>query len=256
MLTLLKNIEFFFFALFHTSGGMLLLSFQCVLEFRHLFANSRRILKMMLEVGWKTLPLASMIGLFTGMITALQTGVELKNLGIHEQIGTIVGLSLVREMGPVFTAFIIAARVGAAWAAEIGAMNVSEEVDALRSLGIYPVRFLAMPRFFAAITMQPVLTIYSIVVGIWGGALVSVHYLGVPRFIYYKRLFNALEMEDVTLGLLKAFVFGAIFSIVCCFMGLSTQNGAEGVGRSTTRSVVISLSLILVADYFITRFMG
>lgn len=256
MFTLLKKIESFFFDLFTTAGGMLLLLIQCILESRLVFSNARRILKMMLEVGWKTLPLASMIGLFTGMIIALQTGVELKNLGIHEQIGTIVGLSLVREMGPVFTAFIIAARVGAAWAAEIGTMSVSEEIDALRSLGIYPVRFLAMPRFFAAITMQPILTIYSIVVGMWGGALVSVNYLGVQRFIYYKRMFNALEMEDVTLGLGKAFVFGAIFSLVCCYMGLTTKNGAEGVGRSTTRSVVISLSLILVADYFITRFMG
>lgn len=256
MFTVLKRIEGFFFELFTTAGGMLLLLVQCILEIRHVFSNARRILKMMLEVGWKTLPLASMIGLFTGMITALQTGVELKNLGLHEQIGTIVGLSLVREMGPVFTAFIIAARVGAAWAAEIGTMSVSEEVDALRSMGINPVRFLAMPRFFAAITMQPILTVYSIVVGMWGGALVSINYLGVPRIIYYKRMFDSLEIEDVTLGLCKAFVFGGIFSLVCCYTGLMTKNGAQGVGRSTTRSVVISLSLILVADYFITRFLG
>jgi len=182
--------------------------------------------------------------------------VELKNLGLQQQVGTIVGLSLVREMGPVFTAFIIAARVGAAWAAEIGTMSVSEEIDALRSMGISPVRYLAMPRFLAAITMQPVLTVYSIVVGMWGGALVSVNYLGVPQLIYYKRMFRSLEIHDITLGLGKAFVFGAIFSIVCCYMGLTTKNGAEGVGRATTRSVVISLTLILVADYFITRFLG
>ena len=135
-------------------------------------------------------------------------------------------------------------------------MSVSEEIDALRSLGIRPVRFLAMPRFFSAITMQPLLTVYSIVVGMWGGALVSVNYLGVSQTIYYKKMYDSLDMHDLALGLWKAFVFGVLFSIVCCYTGLTTKNGAEGVGRSTTRSVVMSLSLILVADYFISRFMG
>ena len=235
---------------------MLILLGQCLLEARFVFAGFGRFLRQILEVGWNTLPLASMIALFTGMITALQTGVELKNLGLEQQIGTVVGLSLVREMGPVFTAFIIAARVGAAWAAELGTMSVSEELDALRSLGIRPIRFLAMPRFLAAVTMQPLLTVYSIVVGIWGGAMVSVNYLGVPSSVYYKRMFDSLEMHDLSLCLSKAVVFGAIFSIVSCHTGLVTKNGAEGVGHSTTRSVVVSLSLILVADYFITRFLG
>ena len=253
---ILKRIQDFFLDLFASAGGMVLLLIECILELRYVFASPRRILIQFLEVGCNTLPLASMIALFTGMITALQTGVELKNLGLQEQIGTIVGLSLVREMGPVFTAFIVAARVGASWAAELGTMSVSEEIDALRSLGISPVRFLAMPRFFSAITMQPILTVYSIVVGMWGGALVSVNYLGVPTAIYYKKMYDALDMHDLVLGLGKAFVFGALFSIVCCYTGLTTQNGAEGVGRSTTRSVVVSLSLILVADYFISRFMG
>jgi phospholipid/cholesterol/gamma-HCH transport system permease protein len=253
---ILKRIQDFFLDLFVTAGGMVLLLVECILELRYVFANPRRILTQLLEVGCNTLPLASMIALFTGMITALQTGVELKNLGLQEQIGTIVGLSLVREMGPVFTAFIVAARVGAAWAAELGTMSVSEEIDALRSLGIRPVRFLAMPRFFSAITMQPLLTVYSIVVGMWGGALVSVNYLGVSQTIYYKKMYDSLDMHDLALGLWKAFVFGVLFSIVCCYTGLTTKNGAEGVGRSTTRSVVMSLSLILVADYFISRFMG
>jgi phospholipid/cholesterol/gamma-HCH transport system permease protein len=256
MITVLKRIEAIFTDIFDTAGGMLLLLMQCLIEMKFVLSSARRVLRQMLEVGWNTLPLASMIGMFTGMITSLQTGVELKNLGFQQQIGAIVGLSLVREMGPVFTAFIVAARVGASWAAEIGAMSVSEEIDALRSLGIRPVRFLAMPRFVAAVTMQPLLTIYSIVVGIWGGALVSVNYLHVSRRVYYKRLFDALETRDITLCLWKTLVFGAIFSIVSCYSGLTTQNGAEGVGRSTMRSVVISLSLFLVADYFITRFLG
>ena len=253
---IISRIESFFAELFATAGGMILLLGQCLLEIRHLFSGIKRVLRQLVEVGWSTLPLASMIGLFTGMITALQTGVELKNLGLQHQIGTIVGLALVREMGPVFTAFIISARVGAAWAAELGTMSVSEEIDALRSLGIRPVRFLAMPRFVAAVTMQPLLTVYSIIVGIWGGALVSVTYLRISGNVFYKKLYSALELNDMILGLWKAVVFGAIFSIVCCYMGLTTRNGAKGVGTSTTRSVVISLTLILVADYFINRFMG
>ena len=255
MLSLFKRIEAVFSDIFLTAGGMVLLLGECIIELKYFASNARRIIRQMMEVGWNTLPLASMIGLFTGMITSLQTGVELKNLGLQQQVGTIVGLSLVREMGPVFTAFIVAARVGASWAAELGAMSVSEEIDALRSLGIRPVRFLAMPRFLAAITMQPILTVYSIVVGIWGGALVSVNYLGVSRHVYYKRLFDYLAMIDLRLCLWKALVFGALFSIVSCYTGLTTTNGAEGVGRSTTRAVVISLSLVLVADYFITRFL-
>jgi len=256
MITFLKRIEAIFTDIFDSTGGMLLLLMQCLIEVKFVLSSARRVLRQMLEVGWNTLPLASMIGMFTGMITSLQTGVELKNLGLQQQIGAIVGLSLVREMGPVFTAFIVAARVGASWAAEIGAMSVSEEIDALRSLGIRPVRFLAMPRFVAAVTMQPLLTIYSIVVGIWGGALVSVNYLRVSQRVYYKRLFDALKTQDIILCLWKTLVFGAILSIVSCYSGLTTENGAEGVGRSTMRSVVISLSLFLVADYFITRFLG
>ena len=255
-MNLWRRIEHLFADLFTTAGGMVLLCGKCVLDGRYIFRNFQRPLSQMLEVGWNTLPLASMIGVFTGMITALQTGVELKNLGLQQQVGTVVGLSLVREMGPVFTAFIISARVGSAWAAEIGTMSVSEEIDALRSLGIYPVRFLAMPRFFFFFLMQGLLTLYFIVVGMWGGAVFNVNYLNVPSQIFYSRMFDSLTMQDVFTGLWKTVVFAIIFSIVSCYTGLTTENGAKGVGRSTTRSVVISLSLILIADYFISRFMG
>jgi len=251
-----RRFESAFEYLFTATGGMALLLAEILRNIRHVSADRRRILRQMLEVGWNTLPLASMIGFFTGMITSLQTGMELKTLGLHHQIGSIVGISLAREMGPVFAALIVAARVGAAWTAEIGTMSVSEEVDALRSLGIRPVRFLGLPRFVASIIMLPILTVYAIMVGIWGGAMVSANYLGVPSRIYYRRMWDSLELADIRLCLLKAFFFGVIISIVSTWCGLATTNGAEGVGRSTTRSVVITLSLILVADYFITRFIG
>jgi len=138
MITVLKRIEAIFTDIFDTAGGMLLLLMQCLIEVKFVLSSARGVLRQMLEVGWNTLPLASMIGMFTGMITSLQTGVELKNLGLQQQIGAIVGLSLVREMGPVFTAFIVAARVGASWAAEIGAMSVSDLLDFLPCPALSP----------------------------------------------------------------------------------------------------------------------
>jgi phospholipid/cholesterol/gamma-HCH transport system permease protein len=190
------------------------------------------------------------------MVTALQTGLELKELGLVEAVGTVVGLSVVQEMGPVITAFIICGRVGAAMTAELGTMNVTEEIDVLRSLGIHPVRFLVVPRFVAAVLMVPVLTIYSILIGIWGGSIVATNYLGITSQIYYSRMFDSLELKHIVHGMSKTFLFGAIISIVCCHMGLSASNGVEGVGKSTMRAVVVSLTLILISDFFMTRFIG
>ena len=251
MLTYIENV---FGRLFLLSGEMMILFVQSVYGIRHAFTNLRRTLRQMEEIGVNTLPLAVMIGLFTGMVVALQTGTELKELGLEDAVGAIVGLSMVREMGPVITGFIIAGRMGAAMAAELGTMAVTEEVDALRTMGINPVRYLVVPRFFASITMQPLLTIYSIIVGVWGGKVISTSYFRIPENVYYDRLFRAVELDDVVTGLSKTIVFGAIISIVCCYCGLTTKGGAEGVGKSTTRAVVIALTMILVSDYFMTRF--
>jgi len=182
---------------------------------------------------------------------ALQTGLELRKFGLQEIVGGVVGLSVTREMGPVITAFILAARVGAAMAAELGTMKVSEEIDALRALGIRPERFLVMPRVLASLTMQPILTAYSVLVGVWGGSLISMTFLGVSSDIFWKRLQTATEAGDVLSGALKSLVFAAIISTVCCHQGMTTEGGAEGVGRSTTRAVVISLTMILVSDYLL-----
>ncbi len=256
VMILLSRIETFFTSLFYTSGQMVLLFSQSIGQLRYAFRNANRVLRQMFEIGYNTLPLAAMIGLFTGMIVALQTGIELKKLSLQQVIGGIVGLSLVREMGPVITAFIIAGRVGAGMAAELGTMAVSEEIHALRAMGINPVRYLVMPRFLASVTMQPILTVYAIVIGIWGGGLISSTYLGIDQVIYYNQLYRALELSDITKGLSKTLIFGTIYSIVCCYMGMSAENGAAGVGKATTRAVVISLTMILVADHFMSRFVG
>lgn len=256
MVAILRKTEDIFARLFETSGGIMVLFFSSIAEVRYIGRNLDKLLKQMQEVGFNTLPLASLIGLFTGMIVALESGLELKELGLEHIVASIVAFSMMREMGPVITAMISAGRVGAGMAAELGTMTVNEEIDALRSMGINPVRFLVMPRFWATILMQPLLTMYAVVIGIWGGSLVSSALLGITYDQFMHSVFRALEISDIIFGLSKTVVFGAMYSIISCYMGLTTSRGAEGVGRSTTRAVVISLTMILVADYFIGRFFG
>jgi phospholipid/cholesterol/gamma-HCH transport system permease protein len=254
-MTVLLYFRNLFEALFERSGQMVLLFCQTLGELRQLHRRINPTLLCMKQFGVNTLPLAAFIGFFVGMVTALQTGTELKKLGLTDLLaGPIVGVSLMREMGPVITAVIICGRVGAAMTAELGTMVVTDEIDVLRSLGISPVRFLVLPRFVASVTMVPALTAYSVMIGIWGGALVTTRYLGVSQTVFYNELFATLKMHDIVSGIGKTFFFGAIIAIVCCYCGLSTTRGAEGVGRSTMRAVVISLTAILISDYFLTRF--
>ncbi len=245
------TLEGYFQRMFLMAGEMVLLFGRALGETRHAPRKFPAVLRQMLHIGYHTLPLTAMVGLFTGMIVALQTGIELRKFGLQQIVGGVVGLSVTREMGPVITAFIIAARVGAAMAAELGTMKVGEEIDALRALGIRPERYLVMPRILAALTMQPILTAYSVLVAVWGGAFVSAGLLGVSSDIYWRRLESATEAGDVLTGTLKSAVFAAIISTVCCQQGMATQGGAQGVGRATTRSVVISLTMILIADYLL-----
>lgn len=245
-----------FHALFAYSGEMLILLGQTLLELPGLWQGRRRLLRQLFEIGVNTFPLIAMISVFIGMVAALRTGYELSGFNLQEVIGTIVGLSMVCEMGPVITAVLVVGRVGSAMAAELGTMAVNEEIDALRAMGINPVRYLVVPRFVATLVMLPILTIYGILIGIWGGALISSTYLRVPSTIYYKRLYAAVTLGHLQHGMEKTLVFATIISMVCCHMGIKTENGAEGVGKSTTRAVVVSLTLILVANYFMTRFLG
>jgi phospholipid/cholesterol/gamma-HCH transport system permease protein len=246
-----------FETMFHDTGQIALLFLRGVRETPSLGRGWRRFVIQLNRVGVDSVPLVLMIGLFTGMVIALQTGIALKeNFGAEGQLGIIVGLTLVREMGPVITAFIIAGRVGSAIAAELGTMAVAEEIDALRSMGISPVRYLYVPRLFAMLIMQPVLTVFSVLVGIWGGALVVAGYLNFPATIYYNRVFEAIEWKDIVDGFSKTFVFAALIATISTYAGMTTRNGAEGVGRSTTKAVVVSLTMVLVFDYLMTRFLA
>ncbi|HEU0265839.1 MAG TPA: ABC transporter permease [Geobacterales bacterium] len=236
-------------------GEMLILLGRTLYFFREAPRNFQSILVQMVIIGADTLPVASVMGLFVGMVLALQTGIELRNYGANNIIGAIVGLSMVRELGPVMTSFLVAGRVGSAMAAEIGVMKVYEEIDALKTLDIDPVRYLAMPRLIAALLCVPALTIYADVIGMLGGALIS--HLHPKIFLsystYYDSLKTALNLKEIGRGLIKSFFFGGIIAQVACYVGFQTSGGARGIGQSTTRAVVLSFMLILATDYLLTR---
>lgn len=190
--------------------------------------------------------------LFTGMIVSLQTGQVLRDFGQESSLGYIVTLGMCREMGPVFTCLSLAGLVGSTYAAEIGTMKVSEEVDALEVMSIDPVYYLVMPRLLALGLAAVVLTIYANVIGIVGGALVARANFDVDLEIFMKNGREALKMKDVYGGLLKSFIFGMTIGTVACAQGLRAEGGPAGVGRATLHSVVISFMLILVFDYLLT----
>ncbi|WP_026843251.1 MlaE family ABC transporter permease [Citrifermentans bremense] len=236
-------------------GEMVILQWKIIYFLREAPRNVQSILTQMAVIGWDTLPVASVMAFFVGMVLALQTGVELQKYGGQNIIGAIVGHSMVRELGPVMTSFLVAGRCGSAMAAELGVMTVYEEIDALKTLDINPVRYLAMPRFIACIVCVPALVIYSDVIGIIGGALISnLHpQIFVSYATYYDSLTDALKIKEIGIGLTKSVAFGSIIALVSCYVGFSTSGGARGIGQSTTRSVVLSFMLILVADYILTR---
>ncbi|MFA7061430.1 MAG: ABC transporter permease [Pedobacter sp.] len=236
-------------------GEVLILLWRTLLSFREAPRNLTSIFSQMTIIGYETLPVASVMAFFMGMVLALQTGMELYKYGTQDIIGGIVGLSMVRELGPVMTSFLVAGRAGSAMAAELGVMKVYEEIDALQTLDIDPVRYLVMPRLIAALICVPILTIYADCVGMIGGAIIS--HLHPRLFISYSAYTDSLRMalkfKEISDGLIKSFFFGGIIAIICCYVGFKTSGGARGIGIATTRSVVLSFMLILVADYFLTR---
>jgi len=236
-------------------GEMLMLLGQTVYFFREAPRNIQSIFVQMSIIGYDTLPVASVMAFFVGMVLALNTGVELQKYGGQNIIGAIVGHSMVRELGPVMTSFLVAGRVGSAMAAEIGVMKVYEEIDALKTLDINPIRYLAMPRLIACLICVPALVIYTDCVGIVGGAVISNLHpkIFVSYATYYDSLTDALKLREIGNGLIKSVVFGALISLVACHTGFKTSGGARGIGQATTRSVVLSFMLILIADYFLTR---
>jgi len=212
------------------------------------------LFQQMVRVGVDTLPVAMITAFFTGMVLALQSGYTLETMmkGVSQFVGSIVSLSMVRELGPVLTALIASGRGGSSVAAEIGTMKVTEQVDALSTLAANPIQYLAVPRYMAFALMMPVLTIFADLTGWLGGLLVAVLRLSSTSTVYIDSTLRAVVTGDILGGLFKSVFFGAAIAVVSCYEGFHTEGGAEGVGRSTTNAVVVSFMVVLVSDYFLT----
>jgi len=220
----------------------------------------RKTFQQVYFIGLKSVLVICLTGAFTGMVLGLQGYYVLVKYGSVGSIGSAVALSLIREMGPVLTAVMVVARAGSAMAAEIGIMRISEQIDALDTMGINPIRFLISPRLAGAILSFPLLTAIFDVVGIFGGYLTgSVLLGGVTSGIYFSKVESAVQMQDVTGGFIKSLVFAAVVATICCFQGFYThlrkEHGAKGVSLSTTTAVVSSCVLVLVTDYVLTSFL-
>jgi len=211
------------------------------------------LLRQMIRVGVESVPVVFLTALFTGMVMALQTFSTLKRVNAESFVGTLVALSMVRELSPVISSLLIAGRCGSAMGAELGTMRVTEQIDALEVFATDPIHYLVVPRMWATVLTLPMLTALADVVGIAGGYLISVIYFGANPVTYMDNTFRFMDYDDVTSGLIKAAVFGAIVSVVGCQKGFYTVGGAEGVGRATTRAAVLASISILVADFFLTK---
>jgi phospholipid/cholesterol/gamma-HCH transport system permease protein len=234
------------------TGFTLILLLETLYYLKNGFTKWREIIKQMYIAGVKSLIVCSVVALFTGMILALQAGIEFAVYQQQAMIGNLVIASMTREMGPFMTAIVLTASVGSAMAAEIGTMKVSEEIDALEMMSISPVKFLVMPRVVALSIILPVMTVYTNALGTLGGAVVAKYQLLVPYDIYYAHVLESLKFKATYVGLLKSFVFGIIISGVSCAQGLLARDGAMGVGKATRSSVIISFLMVLIVGYFIT----
>ena len=220
------------------------------------------VVQQMDVIGVQSLGIVVLTGLFTGMVLALQSSVQMAQFGATQYIGQLVSASMIRELGPVLAGLMVAGRVGSGIAAEIGSMKVTEQIDALNTLGTDPIKKLVTPRLLAALIMMPMLTVVADLVGILGGNLIAELYVQLPSSFYWQSVWKQIASggfilryvpNDFVMGLSKPLVFGAIIAITGCHFGLSTTGGTEGVGVATTRTVVTASVLILVSDYFITQ---
>jgi len=237
-------------------GSGVILFFQSLLYAHTIPRQLGRIFYYCYEMGYKTFPIVGLMSLFIGGVLALQTGFSLQAVsGAETFLGSIVGLSMCRELGPVITAFLVAGRVGSATTAELASMKVYQEVDALITMNLSPEKILVLPRLVAIALMMPVLTIASIIIGWYGGMFVSeyVGFISLEPEVYWQAIRDYVEFESIWDGLIKAEVFGIVVVLVCCNDGLRTVGGPREIGYSVTRAVVGSMMLILVLDYFVTK---
>lgn len=242
---------------FELVGGSVLVLIKALAHVGSVHRQWPRCVEQAYLMGYRTLPIVAVMSFFIGAVLALQTGYSLSSVtGAHGFLGNVVGLSMCRELGPVMAAFLLAGRVGSSIAAELGAMTVYQEVDALRTMDISPHRFLVLPRLVGIFLMMPALTIFAIVIGWLGGQVISeqVDFINLPSQLYWRGLRHSVDFQSVLDGLVKAQVFGVVVVAVACHEGLSTKGGPREIGRAVTRAVVSGMVMILLLDYVITKF--
>jgi phospholipid/cholesterol/gamma-HCH transport system permease protein len=213
----------------------------------------RAILRQMVDIGYYSLPVVGLTAIFTGMVLALQSYTGFSRFEAESAVATIVVLSMTRELGPVLAGLMVAGRVGASMAAEIGTMRVTEQIDALTTLSTDPFKYLVWPRLIAGLLMLPLLVIVADIIGVFGGYVVGIYKLGFGPYEYINNTFEFLETQDVVSGLVKAAVFGFLVALMGCYQGYHSKGGAQGVGAATTKAVVSASILILTANYIVTE---
>jgi phospholipid/cholesterol/gamma-HCH transport system permease protein len=212
----------------------------------------KRIFEQSKKAGVDSLPIVALISFFLGVILAFQISYLMQRLGSEMYIASVVALTIVRELGPIITSLVVAGRVGAAITAELGSMQVTEQIDALETLATNPIKYLVVPRLIALALMLPLLTMFADLIGIFGGWVICVFRLGISSRLYLNITFDALLFKDLFTGLSKTIFFGMIIAWVSCYEGFNVEGGAEGVGKATTKAVVTSFILIIASDCFFT----
>ncbi|MGI4775965.1 MAG: MlaE family ABC transporter permease [Janthinobacterium lividum] len=253
MLNIANNIGRRTINLAESSGALAIFIFQVVTSILRLPINIGLLLRQFIAIGFYSLPVVAMTAFFSGAVLALQSYTGFSRFSAESSIATVVVLSITRELGPVLAGLMVAGRVGASIAAEIGTMRVTEQVDALYTLSTDPIKYLVFPRVLAATIMLPCLVLIGDIIGVMGGYLISVYKLGFNSANYITNSFKYLESADVVSGLVKAAVFGFIIGIISCYNGYYSDKGAKGVGSATTAAVVTSSILILLSNYAITE---
>jgi len=243
--------------MFQNIGELLVLFWRTLQALPQTWRQRRKVYDQLFEIGNASLLMACILSLFIGGVIALQTGPLLAERGLATLIGSVVGNSMCKELAPVMMSILIAGRIGSAMAAEIGSMRVYQEIDALRTMNINPVHYLVLPRLVAISCALPILVIFSIQVGWMGGALVSVfnERIGISFPAFFNNLRETVDLAKIINGLFKSFVFAVVIGTVSCHQGLQTIGGPRGISRSVTKAVVNSIVLILILDYFVTRFL-
>jgi phospholipid/cholesterol/gamma-HCH transport system permease protein len=215
--------------------------------------NLRLVLPQMYEIGVRSLPVIGVTGAFIGMVMAIETYSQFKALGQEERLGSVIFLSVVKQFGPVLASVMLAGRVGGALTAELGTMNVTEQLDALRVMGTDPIRFLVVPRFLTCVLLTPILTIYSDITGILGGWFIAVKVLGVPSDPFWRYAQHGVELWQINEGIIKSIFFGAAIALISCYKGFYCGAGANGVGRACTESFVASFMSIIIMNFFFAQ---